>query len=103
MFRNNAQNVYANIPSVWYEQVTVARPMVPERDRDAVERRVFPTEVSSFLGIFGSSGQCMLDALRGDVSSVLLRVLAMGHWVCVVKEMTTRTPNPLSLCQCDFS
>ena len=31
---------------VWYEQVTVARPMVPERDKDAVERRVFPTEVS---------------------------------------------------------
>ena len=31
---------------VWYEQVTVARPMVPERDKDAVERRVFPTEAS---------------------------------------------------------
>ena len=30
---------------VWYEQVTVSRPMVPERDKDAVERRVFPTEV----------------------------------------------------------
>ena len=32
---------------MWYEQVTVARPMVPERDKEAVERRVFPTEVST--------------------------------------------------------
>ena len=36
---------------MWYEQVTVARPMVPERDKDAVERRVFPTEVSMALGL----------------------------------------------------
>lgn len=34
---------------VWYEQVTVSRPMVPERDKDAVERRVFPTEVRYYI------------------------------------------------------
>lgn len=31
---------------VWYEQVSIARPMVSERDQNARERKVFPTEVS---------------------------------------------------------
>ena len=30
---------------VWIEQVSIARPMVPERDKTATERRVFPSEV----------------------------------------------------------
>ena len=30
---------------VWIEQVTVARPMVPDKDKSARERRVFPSEV----------------------------------------------------------
>ena len=39
---------------MWYEQVTVARPMVPERDKDAVERRVFPAEVSQVFSLYES-------------------------------------------------
>lgn len=31
---------------VWYEQVSIARPMVSERDQNAKQRKVFPTEVS---------------------------------------------------------
>lgn len=32
---------------VWIEQVSIGRPMVSERDKDAVERRIFPGEVRS--------------------------------------------------------
>ena len=32
---------------VWYEQVSIARPMVSERDQNAKQRKVFPTEVRS--------------------------------------------------------
>jgi hypothetical protein len=31
--------------SVWIEQVTIARPQVPERDKWSEIRKVFPTEV----------------------------------------------------------
>lgn len=34
------------LAEVWYEQVTVSKPMVSERDTQAVVRRVYPTEVS---------------------------------------------------------
>ncbi|OBZ70224.1 putative DNA-directed RNA polymerase I subunit RPA2 [Grifola frondosa] len=34
---------------VWYEQVTVARPMVSEKDKDALERKVFPSEARERL------------------------------------------------------
>jgi hypothetical protein len=30
---------------VWIDQVSIARPMVPDKDRTARERRVFPFEV----------------------------------------------------------
>ncbi|KAI9508905.1 hypothetical protein F5148DRAFT_1191368 [Russula earlei] len=30
--------------SIWIEQVSIARPMVPDRDRRATERKVFPSE-----------------------------------------------------------
>lgn len=33
---------------VWIEQVSISRPMVPDKDRQATERKVFPTEVSTF-------------------------------------------------------
>ncbi|KAI0722471.1 beta and beta-prime subunits of DNA dependent RNA-polymerase [Earliella scabrosa] len=45
----SGQRGWGNRLSMWYEQVTVARPMVPERDKDAVERRVFPTEARERL------------------------------------------------------
>ncbi|TFK93629.1 beta and beta-prime subunits of DNA dependent RNA-polymerase [Polyporus arcularius HHB13444] len=45
----SGQRGWGNRLTMWYEQVTVARPMVPERDRDAVERRVFPTEARERL------------------------------------------------------
>ncbi|KAF8076706.1 hypothetical protein FPV67DRAFT_1472397 [Lyophyllum atratum] len=35
---------WGNRMRIWIEQVTIARPMVPDRDRDALERRVFPSE-----------------------------------------------------------
>ncbi|KAI0711055.1 beta and beta-prime subunits of DNA dependent RNA-polymerase [Cerioporus squamosus] len=45
----SGQRGWGNRLTMWYEQVSVARPMVPERDRDAVERRVFPTEARERL------------------------------------------------------
>ena len=44
------QQTFAHIVVVWIDQVTIARPMVPEKDKTAKERRVFPTEVRVFLG-----------------------------------------------------
>ena len=31
----------------WIDKVIVAKPLVPEKDKLAVERRIFPTEVSA--------------------------------------------------------
>lgn len=33
------------ICEVWVEQVSLSRPMVPDRDKLAVERKIFPSEV----------------------------------------------------------
>jgi hypothetical protein len=41
-FLRDAQTVL-----VWIEQVSIGRPMVPEKDKTARERRVFPTEARS--------------------------------------------------------
>jgi DNA-directed RNA polymerase I subunit RPA2 len=35
----------ADCDQVWIEQVSIGRPMVPEKDKTARERRVFPSEV----------------------------------------------------------
>ncbi|GLB34109.1 putative DNA-dependent RNA polymerase [Lyophyllum shimeji] len=40
---------WGNRMRIWIEQVTIARPMVPDRDRDALERRVFPAEARERL------------------------------------------------------
>ncbi|EDR12738.1 uncharacterized protein LACBIDRAFT_246569 [Laccaria bicolor S238N-H82] len=40
---------WGNRIRIWIEQVTVARPMVPEKDRTAKERKVFPTEARERL------------------------------------------------------
>ncbi|KAG5648797.1 hypothetical protein DXG03_000146 [Asterophora parasitica] len=40
---------WGNRMRIWVEQVTIARPMVPEKDRDALERRVFPSEARERL------------------------------------------------------
>ncbi|KAJ3502234.1 hypothetical protein NLJ89_g8979 [Agrocybe chaxingu] len=40
---------WGNRMRIWIEQVTLARPMVPDKDRIALERRVFPTEARERL------------------------------------------------------
>ncbi|KIM46503.1 hypothetical protein M413DRAFT_441592 [Hebeloma cylindrosporum] len=40
---------WGNRMRVWIEQITVARPMVSEKDRSAKERKVFPTEARERL------------------------------------------------------
>ncbi|EMD40372.1 hypothetical protein CERSUDRAFT_148338 [Gelatoporia subvermispora B] len=45
----SGQSGWGNRLTMWYEQVTVARPMVPEKDRDAKERKVFPAEARERL------------------------------------------------------
>ncbi|PPR02656.1 hypothetical protein CVT24_002139 [Panaeolus cyanescens] len=40
---------WGNRMRIWIDQVTIARPMVPEKDRSATERRVFPTEARERL------------------------------------------------------
>ncbi|KAI0254654.1 beta and beta-prime subunits of DNA dependent RNA-polymerase [Lactifluus subvellereus] len=43
------QRAWGNRLSIWIEQVTIARPMVPDRDRRAVERKTFPAEARERL------------------------------------------------------
>ncbi|KAI0030520.1 beta and beta-prime subunits of DNA dependent RNA-polymerase [Vararia minispora EC-137] len=45
----STNNGLGNRMTYWIEQVSIARPMVPERDRQASERRVFPTEARERL------------------------------------------------------
>ncbi|KAH9939259.1 beta and beta-prime subunits of DNA dependent RNA-polymerase [Epithele typhae] len=45
----SGQSGWGNRLAMWYDQVTLARPMVPDRDKDAVERRVFPAEARERL------------------------------------------------------
>ncbi|PPQ66740.1 hypothetical protein CVT26_009541 [Gymnopilus dilepis] len=40
---------WGNRMRIWIDQVTIARPMVPEKDKTAKERRVFPTEARERL------------------------------------------------------
>lgn len=44
-----ASRVQTLFSKVWYEQISIARPMVSDRDQNAKQRKVFPTEVSPFL------------------------------------------------------
>ncbi|KAH9965972.1 hypothetical protein BC827DRAFT_1181297 [Russula dissimulans] len=43
------QKVWGNRLSIWIDQVSIARPMVPDKDRRAIERKVFPTEARERL------------------------------------------------------
>ncbi|CAL1700117.1 unnamed protein product [Somion occarium] len=45
----SGQRGWGNRLSFWYESVSVARPMVPEKDQQARERRVFPSEARERL------------------------------------------------------
>ncbi|KAF8484803.1 DNA-directed RNA polymerase I polypeptide 2, partial [Russula ochroleuca] len=40
---------WRNRLSIWIEQVSIARPMVPDKDRRAIERKVFPAEARERL------------------------------------------------------
>ncbi|KZP13484.1 beta and beta-prime subunits of DNA dependent RNA-polymerase [Athelia psychrophila] len=40
---------WGNRMSIWIDQVTIAKPMVPEKDRQVEERRVFPSEARERL------------------------------------------------------
>ncbi|KAF9478398.1 DNA-directed RNA polymerase I polypeptide 2 [Pholiota conissans] len=40
---------WGNRMRVWIDQVTIARPMVPDKDRTAIERKVFPAEARERL------------------------------------------------------
>ncbi|KAF8806271.1 beta and beta-prime subunits of DNA dependent RNA-polymerase [Phlegmacium glaucopus] len=40
---------WGNRMKIWIEQATIARPMVPDKDRTAIERKVFPTEARERL------------------------------------------------------
>ncbi|THH31929.1 hypothetical protein EUX98_g2298 [Antrodiella citrinella] len=43
---------WGNRLTFWYEQVSIARPMVPDRDQQAKVRRVFPTEARERLASY---------------------------------------------------
>ncbi|KAI0832821.1 beta and beta-prime subunits of DNA dependent RNA-polymerase [Trametes gibbosa] len=45
----SGQRGWGNRLTIWYEQVTVSKPMVSERDTQAKERRVFPAEARERL------------------------------------------------------
>ncbi|RDB20093.1 putative DNA-directed RNA polymerase I subunit RPA2 [Hypsizygus marmoreus] len=44
-----SESGWGNRMRIWIEQITIARPMVPDRDKDALERRVFPSEARERL------------------------------------------------------
>ncbi|KAF7789452.1 hypothetical protein EIP86_000397 [Pleurotus ostreatoroseus] len=45
----SGQKGWGNRLTMWYEQVSIARPMVSERDQNAKQRKVFPTEARERL------------------------------------------------------
>ncbi|KAJ3529741.1 hypothetical protein NM688_g7810 [Phlebia brevispora] len=45
----SGQRGWGNRLTMWYEQVSIARPMVSERDQNAKQRKVFPTEARERL------------------------------------------------------
>ncbi|KAF9567413.1 beta and beta-prime subunits of DNA dependent RNA-polymerase [Agrocybe pediades] len=45
----SGQSGWGNRMKIWIEQATIARPMVPDKDRTAKERRIFPTEARERL------------------------------------------------------
>ncbi|GJJ07336.1 hypothetical protein Clacol_001537 [Clathrus columnatus] len=44
--------IRGNRLSFWIEQLSIGRPMVPDRDKDAVERRIFPGEARERLSSY---------------------------------------------------
>ncbi|KIJ56502.1 hypothetical protein M422DRAFT_197419 [Sphaerobolus stellatus SS14] len=49
---SSGQGGWGNRLKFWIEQVSIGRPMVPDRDKDARERRVFPTEARERLSSY---------------------------------------------------
>ncbi|KAK2465955.1 hypothetical protein APHAL10511_001596 [Amanita phalloides] len=49
VFDGTGGDGWGNRMRIWIEQVTVARPMVPDKDKSARERRVFPSEARERL------------------------------------------------------
>ncbi|KAF8638614.1 hypothetical protein AX17_002155 [Amanita inopinata Kibby_2008] len=49
VFDGNGPDGWGNRMRIWIEQVTVARPMVSDKDKTAKERRVFPSEARERL------------------------------------------------------
>lgn len=47
---------------VWYEDVSIARPRVSDRDQMSRETRVYPTEVGIISGLLGLSQMCRIRA-----------------------------------------
>ncbi|PFH49259.1 hypothetical protein AMATHDRAFT_76288 [Amanita thiersii Skay4041] len=48
-FDGNGSDGWGNRMRIWIDQVTIARPMVPDKDKTAKERRVFPSEARERL------------------------------------------------------
>ncbi|KAF8634788.1 hypothetical protein AX15_000704 [Amanita polypyramis BW_CC] len=49
VFDGTGGESWGNRMRIWIEQVTIARPMVPDKDKSARERRVFPSEARERL------------------------------------------------------
>ncbi|KAF8528844.1 hypothetical protein BU17DRAFT_37683 [Hysterangium stoloniferum] len=49
---SSGQGGWGNKLTFWIEQVSIGRPMVPDKDKDAVERRVFPSEARERLSSY---------------------------------------------------
>ncbi|KDQ64138.1 hypothetical protein JAAARDRAFT_166137 [Jaapia argillacea MUCL 33604] len=48
----SGQGGWGNRMSIWIDQVSIARPMVPEKDKTATERKVYPTEARERLSSY---------------------------------------------------
>ncbi|KAF9006698.1 hypothetical protein BDQ17DRAFT_1423565 [Cyathus striatus] len=64
--RDSADSGWGNRMRIWIEQVTIARPMVPEKDKTARERRVFPSEARERLTSY--KGRMMVKLCWTDIS-----------------------------------
>lgn len=82
---------------VWIEKVTIARPMVPEKDIRALERRVFPSEVSLArisptchlpCSRFGSLSRYLYDPLTA--TSIVTRTFDVLPWADDPQTMLDR-------------
>ncbi|KIY42894.1 beta and beta-prime subunits of DNA dependent RNA-polymerase [Fistulina hepatica ATCC 64428] len=75
LFDHNAPDGFGNRMKVWLDQISIARPMVPDQDKTARERRIFPSEARE-----------RLTSYRGRMLLKISFMDASGHTSTLTKD-----------------